>query len=197
MLRYFFIIILIFTYVRAVTIEFMINPKNVECIGDYLTEDTVAIFAAASVNTDDISVTLKGPGNEELYKRFKEKEVRLSLTASESGNYQMCIRNNSPLETKIIFEFLSGLDAKDASEIATQESISPVGQKITKLKDKISLLVKDLDTVALEEEENILKNQNISGNILKFSFLTIAVMLCVGVVETLYLKQYLKKRKLI
>ena len=73
-------------------------------MGEYLTEDTVAIFAMSS-NQKNIIIDLLDPKGKYLYTKKYQQDVRLSLTATESGNYEMCLKNNDRVEAKIRFEF--------------------------------------------------------------------------------------------
>ena len=166
------------------------------CIGEYLTEDTVAIFAM-STNLKNIVINLYDPNRKSRYMKKYQQDVRVSLTATESGNYEMCIKNNDRSEAKVTFEFLSGLNAQDTSEIAKESSIQPAEAAIVRLKDMSKDLINDLNSVVKEEDKNLKANDAISSKITKVSILTILVMIAVGIIETIYIKKYLQNRKLI
>lgn len=166
------------------------------CIGEYLTEDTVAIFAM-STNLKNIIINLNDPKGKSLYMKKYQQDVRVSLTATESGNYEMCIKNNDRSEAKVTFEFLSGLNAQDTSEIAKESSIQPAEAAIVRLKDMSKDLINDLNSVVKEEDKNLKANDAISSKITMVSILTILVMIGVGIIETIYIKKYLQNRKLI
>ena len=166
------------------------------CIGEYLTEDTVAIFAM-STNLKNIIINLNDPKGKSLYMKKYQQDVRVSLTATESGNYEMCIKNNDRSEAKVTFEFLSGLNAQDTSEIAKESSIQPAEAAIVRLKDMSKDLINDLNSVVKEEDNNLKANDAISSKITMVSILTILVMIGVGIIETIYIKKYLQNRKLI
>ena len=166
------------------------------CIGEYLTEDTVAIFAMSS-NLKNIVINLNDPKGKNLYLKKYQQDVRVSLTATQSGNYEMCIKNNDRTDAKVNFEFLSGLAAQDASEIAKESSIQPAETAIVRLKDMSKDLINDLNSVVKEEDINLKANDAISSKITMVSVLTILAMIAVGVVETIYIKKYLQNRKLI
>jgi len=166
------------------------------CIGEYLTEDTVAIFAM-STNLKNIVINLYDPNRKSRYMKKYQQDVRVSLTATESGNYEMCIKNNDRSEAKVTFEFLSGLNAQDTSEIAKESSIQPAEAAIVRLKDMSKDLINDLNSVVKEEDKNLKANDAISSKITMVSILTILVMIAVGIIETIYIKKYLQNRKLI
>ena len=199
MLKYFFFTILLFLLIsetKNVSFNFQVKPGKNYCVGEYLTEDTVAIFAM-STNIKNIIINLNDPKGKNLYNKKYQQDVRVSLTATESGNYEMCIKNNDRGEGKINFEFLSGLLAQDASEIAKESSIQPAEAAIVRLKDMSKDLINDLNSVVREEDKNLKANDAISSKITMVSILTILSMIAVGVVETIYIKKYLQNRKLI
>ena len=199
MSKYLFFIILFFlliSEIKSVSFNFLVKPGKNYCVGEYLTEDTVAIFAM-STNIKNIIINLNDPKGKNLYNKKYQQDVRVSLTATESGNYEMCIKNNDRGEGKINFEFLSGLLAQDASEIAKESSIQPAEAAIVRLKDMSKDLINDLNSVVREEDKNLKANDAISSKITMVSILTILSMIAVGVVETIYIKKYLQNRKLI
>jgi hypothetical protein len=196
---FFFLSIIILIYYspsNCANFGFEVRPSKTYCVGEYLTEDTVAIFAMSS-NQKNIIINLSDPKGKHLYTKKYQQDVRLSLTATESGNYEMCIKNNDRQDAKIRFEFLSGIAAMDASEIAKESSIQPAEAAIVRLKDMSQDLINDLNSVVKEEDKNLKANDAISSKITMVSIITLAVMIAVGVIETVYIQKYLQNRKLI
>ena len=194
---FFYLILLInISKIKSANFGFEVKPGKSYCVGEYLTEDTVAIFAMSS-NQKNIIINLSDPQGKYLYTKKYQQDVRLSLTATESGNYEMCLKNNDRVDAKIRFEFLSGIAAMDASEIARESSIQPAEAAIVRLKDMSRDLITDLNSVVKEEDKNLKANDAISSKITMVSVITLAVMIGVGVIETVYIQKYLQNRKLI
>ena len=191
-----FLLFLHISDINCVVFTIQVKSGKNYCIGEYLTEDTVAIFAM-STDLKNIIINLNDPKGKILYTKKYQQDVRVSLTATESGNYEMCIKNNDRTEAKVHFEFLSGIAAQDASEIAKESSIQPAEAAIVRLKDMSKDLINDLNSVVKEEDKNLKANDAISSKITMASILTIIVMIGVGIVETIYIKKYLQNRKLI
>ena len=195
----FFFIFFLFFIIHQIDCDmfyFDVKPGNNYCIGEYITEDTVAIFGMSS-EVKNIIINLNDPKGKNLYNKKYQQEVRVSFTATESGNYEMCIKNNDKKYAKVQFDFLSGINAQDASEIAKESSIQPAEAAIIRLKEMSKDLVNDLNSVVKEEDKNLKANDSISNKITMTSILTLIVMISVGVVETIYIKKYLQNRKLI
>ncbi len=109
----------------------------------------------------------------------------------------MCIKNNDRTEVKVHFEFLSGIQAQDASEIGKESSIQSAEAAIVRLKDMNKDLIQDLNSVVKEGDKNLNANEAISNKITMVSIMTIIVIIGVGVIETIYIKKYIQNRKLI
>ena len=182
--------------IKCSTFGFTVKKGKKYCVGEYLIEDTVAIFIMTS-SSKNIIVDVIDPKGKNLYTKRYQQDVRVSLTATDSGNYEMCLKNNDRVDINVDFEFLSGLQAQDTSELAKESTIQPAEAAILRLKDMSKDLITDLGSVVKEEEINLKENDAISSKITMASLLTLAVMITVGVVETVYIKKYLQNRKLI
>ena len=182
--------------INSLKFSFTIPGKENYCVGEYLTENTVALFSILS-KTLHYTCQIHDPKNKLIYSKQGENELKLSLTATESGNYQLCILNNEKKEIEIEFEFLSGIQAQDYTDIAKESNLKPVEASVKKVEDTINLLIKDLTSVTKEEDSTLAENDNINSNIISFSVITLGAMILIGAVETLYLKRYLHKRKII
>jgi hypothetical protein len=176
--------------------EFPINPKKRRCVGEFITEDTVAIFSFIS-DSRNYEAELIDPQNQILYKKQNELEVKVSFVATVTGNYEMCIKNNDNSINNIEFQFYSGIQAQDYSSLAKDSNLRPIEINIRKIIDMMKQLIKDLSSVSIKEEENSRINDTIGTKIITFSLLTLIVMIVLGVFETLYIKRYLHTRKVI
>ena len=193
--KYFLIIITVYG-INCDYFNITVKSGKKNCIGEYLTEDTVAIFGVYT-DVKNLVVDLVDPNGQNLYNKRYQSEVRVSLTVTNSGNHELCIKNNGGVDAEIQFEFLSGINALDASEIAKESSIKPAESSIIRLKDMSKDLVNDLNSVVKEEEKNLKANDAISSKITMVSIITLISMISVGVLETIYIKKYLQRRKLI
>ena len=193
------LIILFFVLIKSsisISCAFDIKPNSRYCIGEYLSEDTVAIFHIKT-KKKNLSININDPKGRTLYSKKSQSEIRASLTASESGNYEVCVKNNNKNEILLEFELLTGIEAQDSSLIAKESSIQPAEAAILKLKDMSKSLIKEFNNVVKEEEKNLKQNDIISGKISTVSIITVLVMIGVGIIEALYIKQYLFRRKVI
>jgi hypothetical protein len=101
------------------------------------------------------------------------------------------------VENNINFKFLSGVSAKDYSEIAKKSNLKPIELNLQKLNDMISYLIHELSSIMAHEETTLAANDSLSNKIILFSMLTLIAMITIGLIETIYIKKYLQNRKII
>ena len=189
-------ILYIIINIYCIEVAFDIKPNSNFCFGDYLTEDTVALFSLKTKN-NNLIISIQDTNGKTLYFKRYALDVRVSLTATNSGNYEVCVKNNDNKEAEIEFELLSGIETMDTSQMAKESSIRPAEGSILKLRDMSDNLINDLGMVVEEEEKSLKANDAISGKISMVSILTLTVMISVGLLETIYIKRYLQNRKMI
>ncbi len=123
--------------------------------------------------------------------------MKIAFTASEAGNHQLCFDNESNQQHKVDFEFLSGVNAKDYSDIAKKSNLKPIELNLKKLEDMISYILHELSGMMSYEENSLAVNDALSNKIILFSMITLVAMIVIGLVETFYIQKFLRNRKLI
>lgn len=156
----------------------------------------LAIFSI-STEEDDMRVRLFDPNGNTVYNKENSKNIKIAYTAIEAGNHQLCIENYNRNDKKINFEFLTGVAAKDYSDVAKKSNLKPIELNLQKLEDMISYLVHELSSVMAHEESTLALNDALSNKIILFSMLTLVSMVTVGIFETVFIQKYLQRRKLI
>ena len=194
--NYLFLLFYLIKTSFSILCAFDIRPNTNYCVGEYLSEDTVAIFHLKS-KKKNLIINIKDPQGVIIYTKTSQAEIRASLTAVESGNYEVCIQNNNKNGVMVDFELLTGVEAQDSSLIAKESSIQPAEAAILKLNEMSKELIKEFKNVVKEENKNLKENDIISGKISTVSYVTILVMVGVGLVEAFYIKKYLFARKVI
>lgn len=97
---------------------------------------------------------------------------------------------------KIIFEILTGIAAKDYSDLAKRDNLQPIELNLQKLEDMMGYLFHELNTIMSSEEKN--KSLDLaSEKIIIFSIATLSAIIFVSLLELIYIKKYFKNRKLI
>ena len=194
--NYLFLLFYLIKTSFSILCAFDIRPNTNYCVGEYLSEDTVAIFHLKS-KKKNLIINIKDPQGVIIYTKTSQAEIRASLTAVESGNYEVCIQNNNKNGVMVDFELLTGVEAQDSTLIAKESSIQPAEAAILKLNEMSKELIKEFKNVVKEENKNLKENDIISGMISNVSYMTILIMVGVGLVEAFYVKKYLFASKVI
>jgi|LauGreDrversion4_2_1035121.scaffolds.fasta_scaffold205839_2 hypothetical protein len=100
-------------------------------------------------------------------------------------------------ELRVNFEFLTGVAAKDYSDIAKKSNLKPIELNLKKLEDMLSYLIHDISTILVHEEHTLALNDSLSNKIILFSMITLISMISIGLIETFYIRKYLQNRKII
>jgi hypothetical protein len=188
--------LLLISYVYNIEFGLLVEPGKNRCVGEYLTENTFALFNIVGEN-ETFRVKLFDPNGNTVYDRENSRNVKIGYTASEPGNHQICIDNNGNDNERLSFEFLSGVAARDYSEVAKKSNLKPIELNLQKLEDMVNYLIKELSALMAHEESSLAINDTLSNKIILFSMITLIAMVAVGLIETLYIRRFLQKRKLI
>ena len=126
-----------------------------------------------------------------------EKELLLPFTTDEGGNYEICIIGLDKNTSHINFSLKYGIDAKDYSSLARNKDLKPIDLALEKLDDRAKDISKGISFSQSKDKnfEKIL--DRVSSKVIIFSIVIICFMLFVGYLEVIYLKNFMKKRKLI
>ena len=92
---------------------------------------------------------------------------------------------------------MSGIAARDYSELAKKENLIPVELNLQKLEDMISYLIREFSTINSHELKQISLNDVISYKVMFFSIAFIIGMCVISFLEILYIKKYFQSRKII
>ena len=192
-----FILLNILTISTCQETRFRFNlPSNIEeCFSEYFPDKTLVIYEILT-SEGKCHFVLTSP--KKVATEDKQSvDFTYPFTTYEGGVYEICITNmeNKPLE--VDFSLKYGVGAKDYSSIARAKDLKPVDLALEKLSDR----AKDMShrISFSQSHENVFENflDSISSKVMTFSSIVIAIMILVGYMETLYLKNFMRRRKII
>jgi hypothetical protein len=175
---------------------FEIKPYATFCTGEYLTENTVAIFSISS-SSNKLNIELFSPDSKKIYEKKQQGETKVSFTSSSTGNYKLCVKSYDNNVMDIDIDFASGVAAKDYSELAKQSNLKPLELSLQRLEDMLTFTMRDISNVAEFYEHHLSDNQSLHTKTLAFSLITMIVMVTTGIMETVYIQRYLHQKKVI
>ena len=175
--------------------RFSLEPKNEECFSEYFPDKTLVIYEISCYECKN-KYKLTNPKNA-IVEDKETDDFNYPFTTYEGGVYEICITNLDDKVANINFSVKSGVGAKDYSSIARAKDLKPVDLALEKLSDR----AKDLShrISFSQSHENIFENflDSISSKVMTFSSIVIIIMIFVGYMETLYLKNFMRRRKII
>ena len=199
--EYFFLNV-IFILINLLTIiswqesrfHFNLEPNIEECFSEYFPDKTLVIYEIFSSEgkCKFVLTNLK----KVIVEDKESVDFSYPFTTYEGRVYEICLTNVDTKTLDIDFSLKYGVGAKDYSSIARANDLKPVDLALEKLSDR----AKDLShRISFRSHENIFENfwDSISSKVMTFSSIVIVIMIFVGYMETLYLKNFMRRRKII
>ena len=182
--------------IKSQKFEMRINLRRADeyCLSEYFPDKTFVIYNISS-SSKKTKIQLKFEDEKRVAK--SNKEILLPITTKEGGNYELCITNMDKNTSVVDFSLKYGVGAKDYSSLARSKDLKPIDLALEKLNDRAKELSRRISFSQSNEKifEKIL--DKMSSKIFLFSLCVIIIMIVVGFVETLYLKNFMRKRKIV
>ena len=175
--------------------RFNLGPNIEECFSEYFPDKTLVIYEILS-SEGKCRYALTNP-KKVVVEDKQTVDFSYPFTTYEGGVYEICITNIDAKPLEIDFSLKYGVGAKDYSSIARAKDLKPVDLALEKLSDR----AKDMShrISFSQSHENIFENflDSISSKVMTFSSIVIIIMILVGYMETIYLKNFMRRRKII
>ena len=187
--------LLLLTSCQETRFTFTLPPSIEECFSEYFPDKTLVIYDIFS-SEGKSRFALTNP-KKVLVENKESTEFSYPFTTYEGGVYEICITNIDTKDLDIDFSLKYGVGAKDYSSIARAKDLKPVDLALEKLSDRAKDMSHRISFSQAHEDvfENFL--DSISSKVMKFSSIVIVIMILVGYMETLYLKNFMRRRKII
>ena len=139
---------------------------------------------------------VKTPDGRIVYHHINNTSL-FSLTTKSNGFYSVCARNMGRFSGEVQLTIKSGINANDFSSVAKSKDLDPIDNELDKIIRRHQIL-NHFNKISLEKQMQFSSiYKSISYKIIFYSLLMIAGMIIIGVIETLYLKRFMEKRKII
>ena len=156
---------------------------------------TVVIYEVTS-EIHEILSQIKAPNGHIIYYNTNNTSV-YSFNSQYNGYYNFCMKNNGKIKAEVNFLVKSGIGANDYSSVAKSKDLEPIDFELDKILKKESLL-NHFNRIS-EEKQNLFSflYKSLSTKVIFYSILMIICMILIGIIEALYLKRFMEKRKII
>ena len=168
------------------------------CIGDYIVpRDETTGLSDVSVHVTGPTPLATGGLAKVFYSKQQAHEGKFALTGMETGSHRVCFRSKSKKTVRIVLNIKVGVAAKDFNSIAKKSHLEPIQVELNKLLDSVTEIHAEQVYARAREEELRNTNESTADRVKWFSISTILVLLCLGLWQILYLKQYFRSKKLV
>ena len=165
------------------------------CLNEYYKVQTVIIFEV-NCEIKDILTQIRSPNGRIIYYNTNNTST-FSFTTQNDGYYNFCMKNLGDTNTEINLIIKSGIGANDYSSVAKSKDLEPIDFELDKILEKESLF-NHFNRISQEKQELFgFLYKSILNKIIFYSILLIIGMVLIGIVETLYLKRFMERRKII
>ena len=172
-----------------------LEPSQTRCLNEYYQIKTVVILEVTS-ESNQILTEIKAPNGYIIFHNMNTTSI-FSYTTKHNGFANFCIENRGKIVSEVNIKIRSGISANDYSSVAKRKDLEPIDFELDKILKKESLL-NHLNTNSLEKKHEFRALfKSLSAKVIFYSILLIIGMILIGVVETLYLKRFMEKRKII
>ena len=172
-----------------------LDPNQDLCLNEYYKVQTVIILEVTS-EIREILTQIKSPNGRITYHNINTTSI-YSFTSQHNGYYNFCMQNQAKIKAQVNFVIKSGIGANDYSSVAKSKDLEPIDYELDKILKKESLL-NHFNRISQEKQNSFgFLYKSISNKIIFYSILMIIGMILIGVVETLYLKRFMERRKII
>ena len=175
---------------------FRLEKGEKECYQNFFPSKTLVIYEIVS-NISQIQFTLTQKVDSLQLSKINDYSFKYPFTTYQQGYYEICIYNYDIKATYIYYNLKYGVAAKDYSSIARTKDLKPIDIEIEKLVEKISTLNNKSTFIRQMEKLTQIMLDSISNKLFNYGIMMIIVMIIIGVLETFYLKKFLKKKKII
>ena len=175
--------------------RFNLGPLIEECFSEYFPDKTLVIYEITPTD-GNCRYVLTNP-KKVVVEDKQGTEFSYPFTTYEGGVYEICITNLDKKNVEILFSLKYGVGAKDYSSIARAKDLKPVDLALEKLSDRAKDMSHRISFSQSHEDMFEFFLDSISTKVMIFSSIVIAIMIFVGYMETLYLKNFMRRRKII
>ena len=182
-----------FTLSQFYYFGFNLDTEEELCFSEYFEKETVVKYQSKSILP--IIMDIKNPKGKIIYRQNNTSHT-FTTTTLDNGYVNSCFENKGkPTNASIALKY--GIAAKDFSSLAKTKDLQPIDIEI----EKIKYQTQNIQQVSRRAQSQMRIFENkldlLSNKIIICSIIIISVMVFIGILETVYLKKFMQRRKLI
>lgn len=147
-----------------------------------------------------VDLKIENPAGVVLHEKTLQSKGDFAFTASGAGEYRACFTARilqDGLNTRINFEFKTGVAATDWANIAKKDHLDALTVELLKLEDSIREVYADMLTLQKREQEMRDESEVTNSRVAWYAIYSLMVCIGCGVWQVWHLHMFFQKRKLI
>jgi hypothetical protein len=184
----------LFLFSQVQGFKFFTPAKHEFCFSQDLDPGTLSVVSLKT--SAEVPFKIVDPNTEFLYSRAGTEHL-FSFTALEGGTFGYCIDNTIDNVVHIELDLKTGVNAKDYSGIASTKNLQAVEVKLRKLEDQTKGIHKKIQFLREREEQMRNTNTTIQNRVIGYSLCTVVMLVCLALIQILYLKRFFRAKKMI
>ncbi|RKP05020.1 emp24/gp25L/p24 family/GOLD-domain-containing protein [Thamnocephalis sphaerospora] len=153
----------------------------------------------------DVEVFDTSPHRNEYARKKDISEAKIAFTTHEFADISICVMNHlaqgytpgPEFNRQIDMHLDVGADAVDYETIAKREKLKPMEVELRRLERTLDEVVDELEYLKTREAEMRDTNESTNERVQWFNFISIGALICLGVWQMVYLRQFFQSKKLI
>mmetsp|Transcript_12765 Transcript_12765/g.19096 ORF Transcript_12765/g.19096 Transcript_12765/m.19096 type:complete len:209 (+) Transcript_12765:31-657(+) len=193
----------------ASSIQLLIYPGEVRCIGEELVEKSSVKFSFKQVNnvadgnkdlpTKGLRMQISGPSIKQIYRNQLNggEEKDFQYMVAKSGLHRVCFVSNLKTEQRVEINIKRLFDAENFVKSIKMEALQPLELLLSRAEDATRAINMEMDATIAREVELKVKSENMEWRINAFALFSIVVLISLSAWQTYFLKSYFRAKKLL
>jgi len=189
------------------SVQFEIVPFIERCIRQEFKINTLVNGRVAVDRNDNMLMLNYKIMDNEMNVIFENKDISdntFAFTSHKDEDYQFCftdvtragsVSRGSP--RIVTLEYSTVGPKKDYVQLAKLENLKPIEVELRKVEDLVNSIKVDFDYLKDRESRHRNTNESTNSRVAWLSFVSLLILVTLGVVQIYYLKRYFKTKKLI
>ncbi|XP_073134448.1 transmembrane emp24 domain-containing protein p24delta5-like [Henckelia pumila] len=203
------VVVVVAPAVRGLWLE--VPSTGTKCVSEELHNNVVVLADYHSFfgQNDDmnftvspsISVKVTSPYGNNLYHQEKASYGQFSFTTTETGSYTACFtdvgEHHGGKTVTVGIDWKTGISAKDWDSVAKKEKIEGLELELKKLEGIVQSIRDTMNYMMSREMDTRAVSETANGRVAWFSIMSLGICIVTSVSQSLYLRRYFRKKKLI
>jgi hypothetical protein len=193
-------LILLAMFLQVQSYEILIGRYQQYCLGEDLTSNTLVV---GEIKLRDLrshgsfSFFIKDKDGVQVYTKTSVREDKFSFVSTTDGQHLVCISSQSQGTMVLLFDLKVGVAAHDYSELPQAKDLKHSEFRVEVIVKLIQEIQKELSAIRERDAQMSHTNETISNRVVSYSVVTLVLLLVLAASQVIYLKGFLRSKKMI